>query len=379
VHIRGKPSVNVDFGLLSMLVKQQVYQKFLFPSPVVRVDTKALDDRLRRELKSLLGLPRKYPTVLLHFQLALWPTRFVAGLRAMRFAWRLAHTTWIGEMIRSAWRRGQVKRTRSQDPLFDYGPLKYLGDTLNEYELSWDDILGEQFSPKPKPTSKPKEQQMAWYTECYEKVCVQLARHYLSKRSALPQYLKACLPSSLEETLTVVRSKKVAPFLAESGDLGRAALRLQAPTLAICPSTRHEPMCELCGTEPESPMHLLHRCRALPQTMLRERAELLQQRAMAVHKAAGRHLKDGLATTMADAWSATLQWDGRTAPAVNRLLWLAGCMIDYYSKRVAPVDPASPPDRSVQVLSASRVRPCRLSPVCRGRVTLGHDVPSHAG
>jgi hypothetical protein len=66
VCIRGKSSVNLDFPLLSMLVKQQVFQKFLFPSPVVRVDTDAFDVRLRRELKSLLGLPRTYPSVLLH-------------------------------------------------------------------------------------------------------------------------------------------------------------------------------------------------------------------------------------------------------------------------------------------------------------------------
>jgi hypothetical protein len=46
----------------------------LLLSPVVRVDTAALDTRLRRELRSLLGLPRTYPTVLLHYQLAIWPS-----------------------------------------------------------------------------------------------------------------------------------------------------------------------------------------------------------------------------------------------------------------------------------------------------------------
>jgi hypothetical protein len=84
------------------VVKQQVFQKFLFPSPVVRVDTAALDTRLRRELRSLLGLPRTYPTVLLHYQLAIWPSWFVAGLRALRFAWRIVHLMWVGQMIRKA-------------------------------------------------------------------------------------------------------------------------------------------------------------------------------------------------------------------------------------------------------------------------------------
>jgi hypothetical protein len=33
----------------------------------------------------------------------------------------------------------------------------------------------------------------------------------------------------------------------------------------------------------------------------------------------------------------------------------------------------------LRVGSASRVRPCRLSPICRGRAALGHDVPGLAG
>jgi hypothetical protein len=50
-----------------------------------------------------------------------------------------------------------------------------------------------------------------------------------------PHHLKPCLPSSVEQTLLVVESKKVAPFLAELGGTGNAALRLQAHTLATRP------------------------------------------------------------------------------------------------------------------------------------------------
>jgi hypothetical protein len=134
-------------------------------------------------------------------------------------------------VIHRAW--DQERRTRSKDPLFECGPVKYLGDTLREYKLSWADTLGDQYSPK--PDGKPKAQQREWYTECRKRDCEALAGHYLSERSALPKYLRARVPSTFEETLKVVLSKKVAPFLAEC--LGRAALRLQAPNLTTCPST----------------------------------------------------------------------------------------------------------------------------------------------
>jgi hypothetical protein len=63
VRTRGKSSVNLDFPLLSTLVKQQVFQRFVVPSPVVRVDTDAFGVRLRRDLKPLLGLPRAHVPV----------------------------------------------------------------------------------------------------------------------------------------------------------------------------------------------------------------------------------------------------------------------------------------------------------------------------
>jgi hypothetical protein len=105
------------------------------------------------------------------------------------------------------------------------------------------------------------------------------------------------------------------------------------------------------------------------------RADLMKTRAFEVRYAHDRPLKYGLATTMAETWSASFIWEGRSHHTTARLLWLAGRMIDYYSKQVAPVDPASPEGRPRRLVSASRVRRCRLSPVCRGRLAVGHVVP----
>jgi hypothetical protein len=43
--------------------------------------------------------------VLLRYQLATWPSRFVAGLRALRFAWRVVHLVWVGQVVRKAWQQ----------------------------------------------------------------------------------------------------------------------------------------------------------------------------------------------------------------------------------------------------------------------------------
>jgi hypothetical protein len=194
--LRQQSSVNLDFPLLSMLVKQQVFQKFLFPSPVVRMDTDSFDVRLRRELKSLLGLPRTYPSVLLHFQLATWPSRFVTALRAVRFAWRLLHQSWTGPVVRSAWLR--EGRLRSKYPIFRYEPVKYLGDTTAEYDLSWGDLLDEKYTPC--PNAHPKQRQLRWYTKCRSRVCGKIAQQYLADRRGLQTRVRPCVPSTREDT-----------------------------------------------------------------------------------------------------------------------------------------------------------------------------------
>jgi hypothetical protein len=167
-------------------------------------------------------------------------------------------------------------------------------------------------------------------------VCAKLAEHYLAERRNLPSHSKPCLPSSVEQIVLVVESKKVAPFLSELGDMGRAALRLQAPTLATCPSgprPTDEPQCALCHQQPESPMHLLHHCSGLPADIRAERADLMKTRAFEVRYANDWPLKYGLATTMAETWSASFIWEGRSHHTTARLLWLAGRMIDYYSNQ----------------------------------------------
>jgi hypothetical protein len=280
VRTRGKPSVNLDFPLLSVLVKQQVLQKFLFPSLVVRVDTDAFGVRLRRELKSLLGLPRTYPSVLLHFQLATWPSRFVAALRAVRLAWRLLHQSWVGPVLRSAWLR--EGRLRSKDPVFRYEPAKYLGDTVAEHDLPWGDLLDEKYTPC--PNAHPKQRQLRWYTKCRSRVCDKVAQQYLGDRRGLQTHVRPCTPSTREDTRKVVASSKVATFLQEFGDAARAALRLQAPTLATCPSTNGEPVCKLCGEEPESPKHLVTACSGLPQDTRQERVRVHTDRALQVER-----------------------------------------------------------------------------------------------
>jgi hypothetical protein len=255
-----------------------------------------------------------------------------------------------------------MRLCRGPDPLFRLEPLQYLSDTLQAYNLSWTDLRKAEFTPTPGQCSKAHQQ--AWYRECRRgRVCAAVAEHYLAERKQLPKYLQACLPGMPEEMLRRVAANKVTPFMVEHGDLARAALRLQAPTLAVAPSNGGEPMCHLCSNAQESAMHLLHDCPGLPQDMIRERREVNCARAFEVQEASPRGiLRYGLAHDMGPAWSASLKWDGMKSSTASRLLWLAGRAIDFYSKQVAPLDPESGRRR----WNASRVRPCQLSPVCRG-------------
>jgi hypothetical protein len=106
--------------------------------------------------------------VLLHYQLAIWPSRFVASLRALRFAWRIVHLMWVGQLIKNAWH--QKNRTRAK-PFFEHGPVKYLSDTLAEFKLTWDDVMTEQHTP---PSGEsPKGAQLEWYELCRQRVCAE--------------------------------------------------------------------------------------------------------------------------------------------------------------------------------------------------------------
>jgi hypothetical protein len=204
-------------------------------------------------------------------------------------------------------------------------------------------------------------------------VCAKLAEHYLAEQRNLPSRLKPCLPSSVEQTVLVVESKKVAPFLPELGGVGRAALRLQAPTLATCPPGPRptgEPQCALCHQQPESPVHLLHHCSGVPADTRVERADLVKTRALENTRSGtptrGRSSTASPRPRLRRGRPPSPGRGGRTVRATARLLWLAGRVVDYCSNQVAPVGPASPEGRPRRLVSASRVRPCRLPP-CAAR------------
>jgi hypothetical protein len=133
---------------------------------------------------------------------------------------------------------------------------------LREYELSRAGDASEQYTAK--LGQCPKVRQLEWCEECRKLLCANLNEHYLAQRPRLLPHLKPRLPSSVEQAQLVVEFKKVAPVLFGLDGVGRAAVRLQAPTLATCPAGPRptgEPRCALCRQQPDSPVHLLHHCR----------------------------------------------------------------------------------------------------------------------
>jgi hypothetical protein len=114
--------------------------------------------------------------------------------------------------------------------------------------------------------------QTAGYEQCRKRVCAEVAQHYLAERCTPPVASRGVpAQQSRQQVPLVVEPKTVAPFLAESGDLGRAALAPAGPHLD--PRTRllsdatGEPQCAPCHQQPESLVHLLHDCRELPAAM----------------------------------------------------------------------------------------------------------------
>jgi hypothetical protein len=242
--------------------------------------------------------------------------------------------------------------------------------------MSW-----RRSTPPSKPGQCPKVRQLERYEECRKRVCAKLAEHYLAERRNLPSHLKPCLPSSVKQTVLVLSPRRWRPSYQSWAT--RVVLlygyRLPPWRPAHLDPARLVNLSALCATNSRSPLRTCSTTAVGCPPTLAPNVRTLRRRAFEVRYASDWPLKCGLATTVAETWSASFVWEGRSHHTTARLLWLVGRMIDYCSNQVAPVGPASPEGRPRRLVSASRLRPCHLSPVCRGRFAKGRVVPSHAG
>jgi hypothetical protein len=244
-------SVNLDFPLLSVLVKQQCSQKFLFPPPVLRVDTDAFGAPSPRPETASGPSTAHVPVGLLHFQLVTWPSRFVTGLRAVRLAWRLVHQSWTGPVTRSAWlQKGGLGWV--QEPYLPLRAREVPGGHRGRVRPTGV-VSGTRSAPRattPTPSSAScggvRHAAAGFVTSSHTST---------SLTGVAPKvHVRPCVPSTREDTRKVVASNEVAPFLRESGDVARAAFRLQAPVLASDPFLHQR--CASCAGRSPSPLRI---------------------------------------------------------------------------------------------------------------------------
>ena len=71
-----------------------IHAKFLYQSPLLDIDYQILDRKVNQCLRRLCGLPFCTPSVFIHAELGVWPSRFYAHQRALLFLYRLRWKYW---------------------------------------------------------------------------------------------------------------------------------------------------------------------------------------------------------------------------------------------------------------------------------------------
>jgi len=130
-------------------VLQVIHAKFLYQSPLLDIDYTILDRKVNRCLRRLCGLPYCTPSVFIHAELGVWPSRFYAHQRALLFLYRLRWKYWTKEGFKTWFANPNDARTPPAQPPPGVVPkclrpawaaggvLARFSNILKEYELSW--------------------------------------------------------------------------------------------------------------------------------------------------------------------------------------------------------------------------------------------------
>jgi hypothetical protein len=256
---RSRPgTIVLDFNVLRQGIIRLALPTISFAMPVVKLDYAAIDSRLRRHLRSMLGLPTTFPSVALHWLLRLWPIRFSAALARLKLAWRVYHQYWYGHFI-----RGLVAcRTRTPRGLLANGPLGALTALLRDYGIAWPLLDHSDYTPTDSTPEARDHAYCAWSKMCQAKVADAFAAWVIKAlgEKRMPPDLRMHFPSTVAQVQQQYRAG-LPFFLQAGGDYARAGLRLLAPRIGSPGGPTQE--CVLCGAASVSPMHILA-CEGLP-------------------------------------------------------------------------------------------------------------------
>jgi len=126
-------------------VLQVIHAKFLYQSPLLDIDYQILDRKVNRCLRRLCGLPFCTPSVFIHAELGVWPSRFYAHQRALLFLYRLRWKYWTKEGFKTWFDNPNDARIPPLSPRLEWcpnasGPNGLLGASWPASAISWRNI-----------------------------------------------------------------------------------------------------------------------------------------------------------------------------------------------------------------------------------------------
>ena len=336
-------------------VLQVIHAKFLYQSPLLDIDYKMLDTHVNRCLRRLCGLPLCTPSVLIHADLGVWPSRYYAHQRALLFLHRLRFKYWTKDGFQTWFANPEDAAIPPPQPPSGVVPkclrpkwaprgvLARYGTLLEKYQLSWDDLLSEEGQWKQRVN---RAIQAAFEAEC---------------RDAAGKHNHPLL-----EFPHANRRPRIKHVLSLGGDLALAALRMRCPRLRLVPSynRRDHGICRCCGHGPENGLHLLE-CPFLPSSPadpndpkkpvgLYERRQMIidaigRESGVPVDRRATRRRMDAIQNYMIE-----FAWPNMTPALLKRLLVFCRDLINKYAA-FEPKDWKEPADMAS--FPVHRVRP----------------------
>jgi len=239
-------------------VLQVIHAKFLYQSPLLDIDYQILDRKVNRCLRRLCGLPFCTPSVFIHAELGVWPSRFYAHQRALLFLYRLRWKYWTKEGFKTWFDNPNDARIPPAQPppgvvpkclrpeWVAGGVLARFSNLLEEYKLSWGHMDCEETNWKQRVSNAI---QKAFEQECKEAAAEDQHNH------------------PLLEFPHANRRPRLKHVLSFGGDLALAALRMRCPRLRLLPSYKHSDhgQCRYCWDGPENGLHLVQ-CSKLPSS-----------------------------------------------------------------------------------------------------------------
>ena len=311
-------------------IHQVVHAKALYPTAILDIHYQNLDVRVNGCLRDVFNMPLQCSATYLRRELGIWPSKFYAHRRALRFAWKLHHEHWTKPAFQHLSRATHLPPVY-EDTWVPGGVLTRLSRILGLYGLTWKNVY------RTSDWDKWSERIHQALSHALNHLVDEWAHHY-----GFPHTYKAI--TSFQPPLP--------SYLEVGGDLACAGLRFRYARLRSLPyrdPTNHG-TCRFCQQGPENGHHLLH-CTSLPDDLNTHLLQLCQAITQEAHRH-DRHFRP-LSALYA------LQWPRQTKPLLIRVLAFMRTVINRYVSTL----PAPEEDASFQThFPIFRVRRIRSSP-----------------